>query len=968
MIAKISELKQKTTQQDIKSLCETTIAAMSSAIYNRVTPEARFEIERAATENLFNELSKYSDDKIIKEWLDNEKRLYSIKNIGVRKAINSLKENEAKIDPTLFAILEYFEEKINHTPEVLIYEEFISALAGEYNWVSGVTTQLDAISNRVNNYKHDIDISKIIETMKSTRSNYLLPLIEDVVNGYINNKTEQSRSHLKETLNKFSYDPFIKDIINIVMLDATDLQLDYTNEGEIEKVYSPLMHLGENEVAFNIKGTFYIKKGNNINKIKKSDVEQLDENFRGLCEAINVPNVELSKKEIKVYVNNDLAIINENSITINDKELTNEAFKNAVELSQWAGNTNFYMLAGVLHENFNEIVEVDFAKHVYLKEDESHSADVIKLRNNIFITTYDTVNNKATFYRNINPIQAEKVMMEHMRFDVSKTFVDILPNKEKILTQINEAKKAYIEYIANLNEKINEYQNTPNNLETISLVIEALQEELRDVKNEYKDYVNEIEKYTNISENIVVSLDVDGEKYTVPIPTKTSTAKGEVAPDQAGTVVGAELMDPSPATEITFDDDKTELLGDSPSIQDDEVDLGVDNVEAAADAAEASTDDEVTTVNGDGEAIVTDEPANDMISDEPDEDKLGLGEEPDAEDAEEDLGEEPDAEEDEDKKEESLKDNYDEDKVLNDEEEVDLETPVVGPGGHTPDGTGPKGDGKGPGKGEGCNKEIIDETPEDFEETPEDDIEIEKTDEENVEVEDAEVVTKAESPKVFLVKAKTNESQNLKKKSKNLNETQIGDTVMYNKDKGYVIGQTNDGDLLVQIQGSSHKVKPSEVKEYGNKPKAAAVQYKFDKVTQQNLTTKALFEQYVKCGIYMNNTPIKLNNCAVRFKEWNDAKDDDPINVLIEGRNSLYPKAVIRILEDVNDFANIEDYVEGVLIDEQSKEAIENIMINVNDFTQAIGDSDEVRIIKDMEVESPQVVYAPAALVRTLSV
>ena len=129
MIAKINELKRTTTVPEVKSLCETTIAAMSSAIYNAVTPEARFEIERVATANLFEGLSKYSTDVVITEWLGNQKRLYSVKNIGVRESINVLKA-DARNDQALAAILERFQEKIDQYPEALIYEEFISALAG----------------------------------------------------------------------------------------------------------------------------------------------------------------------------------------------------------------------------------------------------------------------------------------------------------------------------------------------------------------------------------------------------------------------------------------------------------------------------------------------------------------------------------------------------------------------------------------------------------------------------------------------------------------------------------------------------------------------------------------------------------------------------------------------------------------------------------------------------------------------
>jgi hypothetical protein len=243
---------------------------------------------------------------------------------------------------------------------------------------------LAILTEKAKTYKNDIDITKIIETMKETRSNYLLPLIEDVVNNYVSNKNEQTKSHLKETLVKFSYDPYVRDIINIVMSDATDLQLEYANANvDIEKVYSPIMYLGENEVVFNIKGSFYIKKGNNINKLKKSEVSKLDSNFISLCEAVNVPNVEINKNNITVYVGNDIAVISENNVTINTHVMNEQEFKDAVEVSQWTGNTNFFMLTEALRANFNEIVEIDFAKRVYLKENEGYSADIIIFRNKV---------------------------------------------------------------------------------------------------------------------------------------------------------------------------------------------------------------------------------------------------------------------------------------------------------------------------------------------------------------------------------------------------------------------------------------------------------------------------------------------------------------------------------------------------------------------------------------------------------
>jgi hypothetical protein len=52
---------------------------------------------------------------------------------------------------------------------------------------------------------------------------------------------------------KFSYDPFVADMINILTLDATQLQLEYTKESVVESVYSPIIYNEEIGTIFNVK-------------------------------------------------------------------------------------------------------------------------------------------------------------------------------------------------------------------------------------------------------------------------------------------------------------------------------------------------------------------------------------------------------------------------------------------------------------------------------------------------------------------------------------------------------------------------------------------------------------------------------------------------------------------------------------------------------------------------------------------
>jgi len=189
-----------------------------------------------------------------------------------------------------------------------------------------------------------------------------------------------------------------------------------------------------------------------------------------------------------------------------------------------------------------------------------------------------------------------------------------------------------------------------------------------------------------------------------------------------------------------------------------------------------------------------------------------------------------------------------------------------------------------------------------------------------------------------------------KKKSQPLNESaQVGDKVTYNGQRGYIIGQAQNGDWLVQVQGSANFVNPKDVKVMGMKAKVMEPPFKFDEKTQ-----KLLFEQLVRCGIFMGNTPVKTKNCYVKYSSWNNAKLNENVGMYSDGEYLQLPKEQIRVFEDPNDFANPQDYVEGTM--DGPDGSPEPILVNSLDFTAAIGEADSVRIIRhpegDMELLS----------------
>ena len=199
-----------------------------------------------------------------------------------------------------------------------------------------------------------------------------------------------------------------------------------------------------------------------------------------------------------------------------------------------------------------------------------------------------------------------------------------------------------------------------------------------------------------------------------------------------------------------------------------------------------------------------------------------------------------------------------------------------------------------------------------------------------------------------------------------LNEAQIGDKVLLGNDRGYLIGQTSDGQWIVQIQGSTKFAKDKDLKVLrglAQNGDTAKLMMNFDEKTQ-----KLLFEQYVKCGIFYKSVPIRMNGCYVKYSDYLKATPESNVNILVEGVLNMMPKEQVRVMEDPQNFANPQDYVEGVVVNTETGEALSNIMIHAGDYSSSIGDSEPVRIINGINSENPTFETLPKGIIRTLSV
>lgn len=164
--------------------------------------------------------------------------------------------------------------------------------------------------------------------------------------------------------------------------------------------------------------------------------------------------------------------------------------------------------------------------------------------------------------------------------------------------------------------------------------------------------------------------------------------------------------------------------------------------------------------------------------------------------------------------------------------------------------------------------------------------------------------------------------------------------------------------VVVTDEGRTIEVSPKEMKLAKQKFDCVQAPYKFDPAT-----LKGLFEQMVHCGLFMNGNQLTPNNCYVKYSEYINAKDDDDIRMIIENQQTFAKKKYVKITEDVNDFANVNEYVEGVEVASNGAE-LRNILFNIKDYEHATGSATPVRVLVTDETGDKNLIYLPANSVR----
>ena len=467
--------------------------------------------------------------------------------ICLSESIKNIMNSEAKTNKKLVETLEQYKGALNQgLYEERLYEGFIKNIT-PFNYLKSVDKELKRLEKVAEDHQTSINITKILEEMYTSGSYHIIPLIEEDTCRFIKNPTDVNCNQLKAALSSFASDPYCHAILEELELfnnapaflvndktmtikDRARLIKEHAN---VSNVYSPVQYIKENECVFNVNGQFYVKKGNTLAKLSEEYVPQLSEKFISLCQLVNDPRVIMNEDHITLVGNNKIANIYESYIDINGNKESIESVRNLGEMQlKYDFDNNFFIMTSCLAENFNNIANVNFAKHIALNEDEGINIDLFNLSGNIFVNAVNESMLTSTFYHNVNPIQCRNLINNHMGINVSYLFEDLLPSQDKMYLKLNETKNEYEASIAKYEatieklKKAKEDDISEDGEKKLDAAIEAAQAKVDELKKEYKDWQDDVDKVTNPENNKDEKSEKDSEAEDNQNDDNTEEEKG----------------------------------------------------------------------------------------------------------------------------------------------------------------------------------------------------------------------------------------------------------------------------------------------------------------------------------------------------------------------------------------------------------------------------------------------------------
>jgi hypothetical protein len=476
------------------------------------------KIEEDRSQKLNESLSKISDDKATSSFLTAQ----SIKNLGVLESVNNLLGSSIAEHASVKILLENYKNILgnNRIPEYSVIDNFISDLKGVC-WDSNAKSIYENLLNTRNKFEREIYVSSVIDALKNSGSREFYSDLYESLNEWMISP-DKSNGLLVNQIQKFGFNPVVRNLINFLNLneskrDTSKLSIPEVNQTEsfVSRVYSPVGQT-DNSFAFQIGKTIFEADEESVKKITaKKAAEKYGVSFVNLLEISNMPNVRIDESGVHFSIGKKTIKISEGSdetpsvylgkTKLNFRNVSEMAKLIGLEVSSVSGYNDMQTvnMVATVFENFNSIVELDFAKSVISRIYEGLSVNIFKWNSQLYLQRVNEAMRENSVF-SVTSTQAVKLVKESLRYDISEGLTEFLDGELRTKSILVNDRSEIISNIQKIEEQISkvEYAMQQTALSASPELKEAhifLQRELKILRNKWSAINEEIDRIENES-------------------------------------------------------------------------------------------------------------------------------------------------------------------------------------------------------------------------------------------------------------------------------------------------------------------------------------------------------------------------------------------------------------------------------------------------------------------------------------
>jgi hypothetical protein len=416
-------------------------------------------------------------------------------------------------------------------PEYWVAEAFISDFSN-YSWDASVKAAVNRVTESCNTLRPEIEASKALYQIANAGSSDFYSPVKESISKWLVSEGK-SVAALSRDLRVWSFNPIVKNLINtLTVLESNGSKMNIpaiNGNSEVKKIYSPVLVEG-NKTIFGIGKTLFEGSSEGVRKLSNRDIANMDKDFLGLLETFYSEAVKTDEKGIHVYAGDTrISIVNENDET---KIYLNNDLANFADYNQLAKLISFRISRGLgtneskvisdiirLYENFDKVVELDFAKSVISKVYEGASVSLIKWDGKIFLHRVNEAMRENSLFA-VNGSQAVNMVREFLKYDISEGLTEFLDGEKRVKSIMFNDRKKVIENISIVESEMQKIESlvATNPLykgsKQLSDAYSLLEKELQVLKSKWSTINAELDSIENNSISINDDL-LEDSKFTV---------------------------------------------------------------------------------------------------------------------------------------------------------------------------------------------------------------------------------------------------------------------------------------------------------------------------------------------------------------------------------------------------------------------------------------------------------------------